>query len=384
MTKEIDLDIAVVGRGLIGAAAGRHLAKAGHRVTLIGPDEPEARKAHRGVFGSHYDEGRITRGLDPWPFWSRVSRAAIGRYTEIEAESGIGFFTEAGSLMAGPDGSRFMEQLLEVRDRDGIACDTYGDAGLAERFGFFTFPEGTLALHEPKGAGHISPRRLVAAQTAAAEKAGARVLRVAATGIDEVPDGVRIATEDGEVRAERVLVATGGFSNLLMGDALDLTVMARTVALFRVDAAEAARLAAMPTLIYLDAEGNDPYLLPPILYPDGNWYLKLGGDPVDVPLSGPEIGEWFRGDGNPEVSAFLETSIRARMPGLAIEAMHTMPCVTTYAPENIATIRALSDRVSVAVAGCGRGAKCSDELGRLGAEVVSGNALPDWALEAAV
>ncbi|MGR3453393.1 FAD-dependent oxidoreductase [Pseudooceanicola sp.] len=378
------MDIAVVGRGLIGAAAGRHLAKAGHRVTLIGPDEPDDRRAHRGVFASHYDEGRITRGLDPWPFWSRVSRAAIGRYAEIEAESGIRFFTEAGSLMAGPEGSRLMDQLQQVRDRDGIACDTYRDTGLAERFPFFTFPTGTIALHEPRGAGHVSPRRLVAAQTAAAEAAGARVLRVAATALDEGPEGVRIATGAGEVRAERVLVATGGFTDLLMEGSLDLTVLARTVALFRVTEAEARRLTAMPTLIWLDPDGDDPYLLPPIRYPDGNWYLKLGGDPVDVALRGDEIGDWFRSDGNPEVGAHLEAHIRGRMPDLAIETVQTMPCVTTYSPDNIATIRALSDRVSVAVAGCGRGAKCSDELGRLGAEVVAGHSLPEWALEAAV
>lgn len=378
------MELAVIGRGLIGSAAGRHLAKAGHRVTVIGPDEPEVRQDHRGVFASHYDEGRITRGLDPWPFWSRVSRASIARYAEIEAESGIRFYTEAGSLMAGPEGSRYMTQLHEVRDRDGIACDAYDVAGLARRFPFFSFPEGTIALHEPRNAGHISPRRLVAAQTKAAERAGATILRATAQGIDEGKDGVRIATDKGEVRADRVLVATGGFTNLLMSDPLALTVMARTVALFRVTEAEAQRLAAMPTLIYLDPNGDDPYLLPPILYPDGNWYVKLGGDPKDVPLQGHEIGEWFRGEGSREVGDFLEAAIRARMPDLAIEGRHTMPCVTTYSPENIATIREISERVCVAVAGCGRGAKNSDELGRLGAWLVSGNPLPDWALEAAV
>ncbi|MGR3462778.1 MAG: hypothetical protein ACU0AX_01555 [Roseovarius sp.] len=36
----------------------------------------------------------------------------------------------------------------------------------------------------------------------------------------------------------------------------------------------------------------------------------------------------------------------------------------------------LSDRIGVATAGCGRGAKCSDELGRLGAETILGHTLP--------
>lgn len=57
----MDFDYIVVGRGLIGTAAARHLSHRGHRVALIGPSEPACRHRHRGPFGSHYDEGRITR-----------------------------------------------------------------------------------------------------------------------------------------------------------------------------------------------------------------------------------------------------------------------------------------------------------------------------------
>ena len=32
--------LAVIGRGMIGSAAARHLSKMGHDVALIGPDEP--------------------------------------------------------------------------------------------------------------------------------------------------------------------------------------------------------------------------------------------------------------------------------------------------------------------------------------------------------
>ena len=51
-------EIAVIGRGLIGSAAARHLAEAGHRVVLIGPDEPVDRRTSPGPFCSHPDEGR--------------------------------------------------------------------------------------------------------------------------------------------------------------------------------------------------------------------------------------------------------------------------------------------------------------------------------------
>ena len=81
--------LAVIGRGLIGSAAARHLSKMGHDVALIGPDEPTTDYAkHSGVFGSHYDEGRITRTFDPHPFWRQANSASISRYGEISAAAG--------------------------------------------------------------------------------------------------------------------------------------------------------------------------------------------------------------------------------------------------------------------------------------------------------
>src|SRR5687767_5274099 len=56
--------VVVVGKGMIGSAAARHLAGLTDGVVLVGPDEPAERAAHDDVFGSHYDEGRIYRVLD--------------------------------------------------------------------------------------------------------------------------------------------------------------------------------------------------------------------------------------------------------------------------------------------------------------------------------
>ncbi|MGX0875574.1 sarcosine oxidase [Roseovarius sp. MBR-154] len=372
------MNVAVIGRGLIGSAAARHLARAVQDVVLIGPDEPEQKASHRGVFASHYDEGRITRGLDPAPFWSRVSRASIGRYAEIEAASGIRFYTERGVVMAGPEGSAPMERIGEVAVRDGVPHDRLDDAGLAARFGYFRFASGTCAFHQTQQAGFISPRALVAAQGVAAERAGARILRARVEAVEEDGQGVRIRSEAGEIRADRVLIAAGGYTNTLLADPLPLTVMARTVALFEVDEEVVARLASMPPLIYLHAHDDGPYLLPPIRYPDGRVYLKMGGDPVDRVLgSGAEISDWFRSGGDPEVAAGLEAQLRERMPDLAILGVSHVACVTTFTPEDEARIEMVSERVGVATAGCGRGAKCSDELGRLGAFLITDGVVGD-------
>ena len=144
------------------------------------------------------------------------------------------------------------------------------------------------------------------------------------------------------------------------------------MALIEVGAAGAARLAGMPSLVLRLSGGRDPYLLPPIRYPDGKTYLKIGGDPVDRVVVGGEAGDWFRSGGSAEVGAYLTELIREILPGLDVRATLTDACVTMLSPGDRPLIEPLSGRIAVATAGCGRGAKCSDELGRLGAEAVLG------------
>ena len=92
----------VIGKGLLGAAAARHLSAASQSVALIGPDEPPDRASHQGIFGSHYDEGRITRILDPHRIWALLAQRSIARYREIEARSSVPFYHEVGHLAVGP------------------------------------------------------------------------------------------------------------------------------------------------------------------------------------------------------------------------------------------------------------------------------------------
>ncbi len=357
------MKVAVVGAGLMGSAAARHLAKAGTDVTLIGPAEPENKRTHQGNFGSHYDEGRITRHNALKPFWVEVSKASIARYGDIEAQSGISFFTEAGALMAGSDA--WMGRVDAAALACGVESHALDAAALAQTFPFFSFSDGFCGAYERRMAGHVSPRRLVAAQQKAAEQHGAKRLGVE---VSRVTDGV-VVTADGLLEFDRVLVAAGGWTDPILGRPPTLDVYARTVALFEISEAEAARLAKMPSLVWEAPE--DPYLLPPIRYPDGKMYVKLGGDPEDVRLDGTHaIGDWFRSGGNAEVRDLLEEMICDLMPSLDILGVSMDACVTSWTHDRLPEIRRLSDRVAVCTGGNGAGAKCSDELGRRGAALV--------------
>ncbi|WP_298293134.1 FAD-binding oxidoreductase [uncultured Litoreibacter sp.] len=358
------MKVGIIGRGLMGSAAARHLAKAGADVTLIGPSEPADKRSHRGAFGSHYDEGRITRHNASNPFWVEVSKASIARYEEIEEEGGVAFFAEVGALMAG--GDAWMARVDAAAAAHGVESHALDSGGLAETFPYFEFPGGYSGAYERRRAGHVSPRRLVAAQTAAATRHGATLVE---TEVRSVTEGGAVETSQGRISFDQILVTAGGWTDAILGRPAMLDVYARTVALFEIDAGEAARLKSMPSLVWEAPE--DPYLLPPIMYPDGKTYVKLGGDPEDVRLDGPQaVGDWFRSGGNADVRDRLEEMIRALMPSLDIRSVTMDACVTSWTPDRMPEIRRLGERVAVCTGGNGAGAKCSDELGRRGAALV--------------
>lgn len=373
-------DFIIVGAGMMGAAAARHLARQGVSVALVGPGEPGNRTLHAGVFASHYDEGRLTRVLDKSHDWSRLSERSIARYRDIERQGDQPFFSETGGMMAGPTsgaGSGFIQSSYKVGRESGAVFEQLDSRELADRFPYFRFVEDVLALYEKHNAGFINPRNMVKAQTKAAVSAGAAHIPETVCETRESPSGVEILTQEGNTyHAGKILLAAGYFSRSseICPIALPVSVYARTIAFFEVDEAERARLATMPTLVFVPPDRScSPYLLPPILYPDGKFYLKIGGDLENVPLSNDrEIREWFQGEGDPHVRDHLTGLIADLMPGLRYRSVQSGSCVTSYTQTGAPLIQDLSDRIAVLTGGNGAGAKCSDELGRLGAALLMG------------
>ena len=369
---------AVVGCGLMGAAAARHLANMTEGVALIGPSEPADKAEHRGVFASHYDEGRITRTIDPDPVWAKLARNSIGRYRDIETATGISFYREVGSLLTGAGieaGRRYVERTQTAAEVAGVTAERLSQNGMRVRFPWFSFPDGTEGIFEAEGAGHISPRRLVMAQAQLAERAGAERIEAVVASLREVGGHVAITLVDGTVvEAERVLCAAGGFSiqNGLLPQPLDLKVYGRTVVFFEVSEVDAQAMRAMPSMIHKAvADRDDIYMLPPIRYPDGKFYLKIGGDPDEMLLQPGDLGDWFRSDGRPHAREHLVARMQALVPDLNVLSVSSASCVTSYTSTGYPAIGWLTPgRIGVVTGGCGAAAKSSDEIGRLGAELL--------------
>lgn len=369
-------DTIVIGKGMMGAAAARHLAISGASVALIGPDEPRDWATHPGVFSSHYDNGRITRTIDSDRDWARLARRSIERYHGIESRSGISFYTEVGCLIAGAEGGAYLGNVDAAAKALGVTASPLDKPGLQSRFPYFSFRDDESAIFEAGDAGHVNPRALVAAQTVCAAMAGASIISREVTGLAEVADGVIVTTDDGATyTAQKVLVATGGFalSDRLLRRRPAMQVMARTVLFAEVAAADTERLSAMPSLIRNGpTEAESFYLLPPIRYPDGKTYLKIGGDPDDLMLRDEgEIRSWFRSGGRGRAAAHLARHLADILPDVAPASTSSAPCVVSLTQTGYPYIGYVeSDRVALLTGGNGMAAKSCDEIGRLGASLI--------------
>jgi len=362
-----DVRVAVIGRGMVGSAAARHLAESGVSVALVGSGEPADHSSAAGPFASHYDSGRITRISDSSPTWSELAARSIARYHDIADRSGIGFHQARGLAQTSLTADDAVANAL-ARGGDARRVDPEwlrAETGIAVRP---DHPGGTF--YEGPPAGLVDPRRLVAAQIALATAAGA-------VAIDQPASAVRGSARAFEIdcgsslTAERVLLATGAYGARLVGVDLPLERRLRTVLLADLGPGE-----SLPS--YIDADPGHPelegiYWVPPVDYPDGRTLLKIGGEyvPMATAETDADIATWFRQGGSAAESQALREVLESLLPDAVIADQDHKPCVVTNTPTGLPFIGHVDDGVAVAFGACGAGAKSSDEIGRLGAALVS-------------
>lgn len=388
-----DFKYIIIGAGMMGAAAARHLSQVTDGVALIGPAEPENRKSHDGVFASHYDEARITRGFDGNAIWGALAVRSLSRYAEIEAASGIPFYNEAGCLFTGEEPTSdadYVRRALANAAKFDLDIQTVQPDALPERFPMFALPPRHNGYFEAQNAGYVNPRALVKAQVTVAQKQGVSVLRETAVRVQNVAGHVVVETSDGKsYTAEKVLVAAGGFTNMadLLPRPVDMAATGRTVVFFELDEAKQALFKDMPsTIVLADNDDDIVYILPPVRYPDGKVYLKIGGEGEKSALS--SLGDavsWFQSDGNVAEVEYLTKRALTLMPGLEGTPVTSDSCVASITKTGYPYI-GFTDAPNVAVLTGGNfvAAKSSDEIGRLGAQLLFEGALQEREFAAAM
>ncbi len=395
--KRTYFDVAVVGAGMFGSAAAKYLSKDASRVALIGPDEPinKHEASSQKSFGSYYDQARITRRLGWDEVWSVTDSRSLNRFRDIEADSNIPFFYEQGSLvlMAKTIASR-TELMLRQCHEANIPVHRMNSEDIKDRWPYLKPPQlsgGVEGLFEEQMAGYLNPRRLVAAQQCLFERAGGSILRGNVHHVVKNKQSnlwqltVSQQGQSHDIYAKHILIAAGAFVNhngiLPDGHQLDLHAFTEPNLLFEVDEKDRHTFQKMPTTITVDPDdvGNKNvsiYLLPPIQYPDGKWYIRIGPgmQPIVSQLDSHEsMRSWYiQQQITQEQRTFLADMLQMLMPDFKAKSIKEACCIVEKTPSHHPYIGQINDDCSlnVVVGGNGHGARGSDEIGRLAASVV--------------
>lgn len=365
------VDVAVVGLGLIGSAAMRHLTQAGCNLIGIGPAEPTDWSTHTDPFASHYDSGRVTRRLDARSEWAVLASRSIAEYGALEAQSGINFHNPCGLSFVRRDSAGIANQKEVIRQLDLPV--TIGRTEINSP-AHYCFPDGWTTLTEPGPAGAIDPRRMIRAQLAVAKKAGAEILRESAIELTKLDSGWQIRTATALVDARLVLLATGPYLESLHPIQLEASVRPEAVILGQISDTEADRLADLQSVIYLldHPSIDDIYVCPPVRYPDGRFLIKMGGSSVGArTLESSEMKRaWMAGtEADAQLTAMTEV-LTTILPDVAFESFQMKPCLITDTSSGLPYVDRLDDGLFIAAGGNGHAAKSADAIGGLAAALM--------------
>ncbi|XP_063409852.1 N-methyl-L-tryptophan oxidase-like [Mytilus trossulus] len=390
-------DLCVVGAGMIGSAVAKYASEWG-RVCLVGPEEPKERDVNckRDIFGCHYDEGRIARCLAHDPVWTQLARISMSRYRQIESDSGIDFYDEVGSLVAGGKDTKYMIDNERVSKEQHLESEILSYETLKTKFPLLNFSDKDHGLYEVK-AGHISARNLVSAQIKLANSKGC-------TYINEIVKNVTQLEEDGnskmivitelgkQVVCRKVILATGAFTSFrnLLPVELDVGLCPLTTAMIEVTADDFTNMRNYPAVIYFGkGAGNwkedyprskdgdySWYMLPPIKYPDEKYYIKLGHLQHATSkrfTSSLEVKEWYCSGGDIQLVNDTVDLFKTVVQGVEPISYHGDSCVITTTPTKRPYIDTIHPQLGVAVGGNAYAAKSSDEIGRIAAVMMMKN-----------
>ncbi|XP_042877243.1 monomeric sarcosine oxidase-like [Penaeus japonicus] len=382
-------DLVIIGAGMMGSAAAYYSSLIpGTSVCLVGPSEPKFRKDHE-IFGCWFDEGRICCRVQDKHTWSVLSSRSVQRYRELERQTGINFYSDVGYIQCVTQEADF-QSLFEMNHMMKAGAEDITKEW-KDIYPFLSFPDDSFIMQEKLNAGHISPREQVRAHQTAAHQHGAEIIRKIVSTITpaENPEYKwQVETECGSIiYCTHVLVAAGGFAGLknlfqhVKPEMVpDLDLRTQTVAYLRIEENEAQRLKNMPTLVtschFENLDGA--YVLPPIRYPDGHWYLKLGHGRTyeEHKTTLEEVRDWYiQQTGNPECVEKLARFMCYMLPGLKVEEVTGDGCLTSHTPDEEPYIDIIAENFGVCLGGNGYGAAASDEMGRLAARLLM---LGEW------
>lgn len=220
LEQDISCDVAIIGGGFTGISAALHLAQAGIDVVVLERESVGwGASGRNGGFcclgGGRASDAQLRRryGVEGAADWHQTELEAIRLVDHLITTLGLDVdrHSEGETLLAHRPGDvgRLREEADHLRTHRGI--------------GAFVIRQSELADHGMNGPFHaamtaeagfaLNPRKYIDGLARAAEEAGARVYHHSEIQRLDRPGGRhRLCSRNGSVQADRVIVATNGYS----------------------------------------------------------------------------------------------------------------------------------------------------------------------------
>lgn len=378
-------NVIVIGKGLVGTAAAKYLSSYYSKVAVIGPDEPMDYDKSI-VFASHYDQARVQRMIGKDEVWTRLNTDSVKHYEAIRMRSGIDFHNPVGCLYVNPIGKDgYLEKAKSLSDRFNLPFKAYVKGQqITSDFSGFSFPANAKGLFEASPSGFINPRLLLKAQLNILEQNNGMVLKETVLDVFYTNNEFHVTTYEGNsYRTPKILLATGSFTNFfnLTTKKLDLKLKSEVILLVKVSDEQASKLAALPSLLYEinNVETKGIYLIQPVKYPDGAYYLKMGCNmPEDIYFENIEqVQEWFRSGDSNRFSGRLTQALKLILPEIELDEYFTKRCIISRSAHGRPYIGETAQPGLHVASGCnGYSAMCSDAIGNVAAHLIINGTVP--------
>ena len=223
-----NIEVAVIGAGVVGAAAARHLAKSGHEVIVFEQFEAGHTRGSSGgtsrVFRFSYDD----------PHYVAMAMEALTIWRDLETEAAETLIVTTGGLDVGRDIGGHVRALRE----NGAEFAVLDGPEVAARWPGVALGGDTGILFQPD-AGTALADRALAALVGGATAAGCELKENTRVHEISVDGSAAVLSTDGDTyRARAAIVAGGAWAGSLLAQVdidLPVEVTRETVAHFRFD-----------------------------------------------------------------------------------------------------------------------------------------------------
>ncbi|WP_017186336.1 N-methyl-L-tryptophan oxidase [Alkalibacillus haloalkaliphilus] len=281
-------DVAIIGAGSMGMAAGFYLAKENERVVLIDAFDPPHSE------GSHHGETRLIRhAYGEGKSYVPMALRAQELWHELDRQVDEKLFDPTGVLNIGDKQSDFVKNVIESAKTHGLNLETLTADEVNERWEGFQLDNHLMGCYEPDS-GVLMSERCIQAYRHLAFDAGAQFkFNEQIQKLETRDDEVTITLSNETIQAKKLIISAGKGTNQVLAhlnEQLPLNPTRKTFSWFQADE-EFYHRDHFPGWAY-DVDGQTFYGFPSI----ENQGVKLGrhdsGHALEDPMTLAPFGHY--------------------------------------------------------------------------------------------